>query len=147
MDAGCLPAGGHLVAVNDLISDLYLTVGEGGQHSDDAFSELLTSEHLVGGVVTGKVASEEFVDGLDISACHDFYKSATHHSAVVLVHNLPPVGAHSKVVVTNVVASDRGAMLRKRHSTGVFGVEVGPCRLSRLVEDVEFSGAGNGLGT
>src|SRR5215203_1627154 len=93
MHTGRYPAGGHLVPGNDLIGNLYLTVGEGGQHGEDALPEFLTSECAAGSVVTREVSGEELVNGVDISMLHDLVERSLHHSTVVLVHDRPRVCA------------------------------------------------------
>src|SRR5215217_8199582 len=90
MHTGCLPAGGHLVPVDDLIGNLHLTVGEGGQHREDALPEFVTTERAAGGVVTREVPSEEQVNGLDIAALHDLVERSLHDAAVGLVHGVAP---------------------------------------------------------
>jgi hypothetical protein len=84
------PAGGHLVPGNDLIGKHHLTVGEGGQHREDALPELLTSECAAGSVVTREVPGKELVDGIDISTPHDLVERSLHDAAVGLVHEVPP---------------------------------------------------------
>src|SRR5215204_6398155 len=103
MYTGCLPAGGHLVPVDDLIGNLHLTVGECGQHREDALPELLTTERAAGGVVTREVPSEELLNSVDIAALHDLVERSLHHSSVGLVHGVPPVRAQLTFVIVSVV--------------------------------------------
>ena len=77
------PARCHLVPGDDLIGNLHLTIGEGGQHREDALPELLTTERAAGGVVTREVTGEELVDGVDISALHDLVERSLHECPLV----------------------------------------------------------------
>src|SRR5215213_2550658 len=90
MYTGCLPAGGHLVPANHLIGNLHLTVGEGGQHREDALPEFVTTERAAGGVVTREVPGEELINGLDISTPHDLVERSLHEVTVGLVHGVAP---------------------------------------------------------
>src|SRR5829696_3289835 len=103
MHTGCLPAGGHLVPGDDLIGKHHLTVGEGGEHGEDALPKFVTPERAAGGVVTREVPSEEQVNGLDISMLHDLVERSLHHSTVVLVHDRPRVCAQLTSVAFSVV--------------------------------------------
>src|SRR5215207_121199 len=90
MHTGRYPAGGHLVPVDELIGKHHLTVGEGGQHREDALSELLTTERAAGGIVTREVPGEELVNSVDIAALHDLVERSLHDASVGLVHDRPP---------------------------------------------------------
>src|SRR5215203_4426240 len=103
MYTGCLPASGHLVPGDDLIGNLHLTVGEGGQHREDALSELLTTERAAGGVVTREATGEELVNGVDIAARHDLVEHSLHEVTVGLVHGVAPRRAQLNYVTFSVV--------------------------------------------